>query len=184
MDIRYSGKNMSVTSGMRDHFKEKLMRLEKFSPKLVEAHVILNKGKYYFEAEVTLLGKNLKAYGEAQAKDNVFAAIDQACERVEKQLKKFREKVKDHHRKEGGANARIRRAAKAIDEEVNADEKLPTIVPSNNYESKPMSIEEASMQFELSSKKEFFVFQNSKTQQINVLFKRPDGNHGLIEPEF
>ena len=125
MDIRFVGKNLTVTEGMKEHLREKLIKFEKYAPRLVESHVVLKKEKYLFIAEITLLAKNLRAYGEGTAKDNIFAAIDQGYSRVEKQLKKFREKIKDHHKHE-----------------------------------------------------------NSSTQKVNVLFKREEGRHGLIGPNF
>ena len=118
MDIRFSGKNLSLTKGMKDHMEEKLVKLEKYSPRLVEAHVILKKEKYLYKAEVTLLAKNLKVYGDDQCKENIFSAMDKAYIRVEKQLKKFREKLKDHHRK----NSRTLRSSKTSETENEADE--------------------------------------------------------------
>ena len=100
MDIRFLGKNMTVTEGMKQHLHDKLGKFEKYAPRLVEAHVVLKKERYLNEAEITLLAKNFRAYGDGASKDNIFAAIDQAYTRVEKQLKKFREKVKNHHVKE------------------------------------------------------------------------------------
>lgn len=98
MDVRFSGKNLTVTEGMKQHLQEKLMRLEKYAPRLVESHVILKKEKYLFIVEIALWAKNFRAYGESRSKDNIFAAMDQAYLRIEKQLKRFREKLKDHHK--------------------------------------------------------------------------------------
>ncbi len=183
MDIRFAGKNLSVTDGMKEHLREKLSRFEKFLPRLVEAHVILNKEKYFYEAEVTVLAKNLKAFGEASSKANVYAAIDQACERVEKQLKKFREKVKDHHKKSSDLPGKGRRSSKLLQEAAPLNERRPSILRENAFAPKPMSPEEASLQLELEAD-DFVVFENAKTNQVNVIFKRKDGNHGLIEPKF
>ncbi len=96
MDIRYVGKNLRVTEGMKDHLHEKLVKLEKYAPRLVESHVVLKKEKYLYETEITLLAKNWRAYGEGVSKENIYTAIDQAYVRIEKQLKKYREKVKQH----------------------------------------------------------------------------------------
>ncbi len=95
-----------MTEGIKEHLREKLSKFEKYSSRLVESHVILNKEKYLYEAEVTLLAKHLKACGKASSKENIYAAIDLACEKVEKQLKKFREKLKDHHKKHGEESIR------------------------------------------------------------------------------
>ncbi len=101
MDIRFIGKNLTITEGMKDHLREKLSKFEKYAPRLVESHAVLKKEKYLFGAEITLLAPNFHAYGESLRKDNIYAAIDQAYMRVEKQLKKYREKIKDHHKKSG-----------------------------------------------------------------------------------
>ena len=95
-----------MTQGMKDHLDEKLSKFEKYASRLLESHVVLQKEKYLYEAEITLTAKDLRAYGEASSKENIYAAIDQACERVEKQLKKFREKIKDHHKKRGEESIR------------------------------------------------------------------------------
>ncbi len=180
MDIRVTGKNMSVTEGIRDHLRTKLSKFGKYDARLIESHVILKKEKYFFVAEVTLLAKHLRAYGEGTSKDNVFTAIDQAAVRVEKQLKKFREKIKDHHKKDGHFGAAIKAARRRA---VEIPEDFPRVVKMKSMSAKQMSVEEASLQLELSAKP-FLVFQNSTTQQVNVLFKREDGQHGLIEPDF
>jgi putative sigma-54 modulation protein len=179
MDIQVIGKHMTVTPGMKDHLEEKLTKFEKYAPRLVESQVVLKKEKYLFVAEITLIGKNLRLYGEASAKDNIFAAMDEAYTRVEKQLKRFREKVKDHHK-----NSTPNR--KALPETVDTDdrEQGPDIVKVRSMvAAKPMFPEDASLQLQNSSKP-FLVFQNASTRKVNVLFKREDGNHGLVEPEF
>jgi putative sigma-54 modulation protein len=177
VDIRFSGKNIAVTEGMKEHLSEKLEKLEKYAPKLVEAHVFLKKEKYLFFTEITLLGKNLRVYGDAGSKENVFAAMDQAYVRIEKQLKKFREKVKDHHK------TSVKKAAKSMMDETEPGEELPEVIRSRAFAAKPMSTEEASMQLYL-SKKPFLVFQDASSGKVNVLYKREDGNHGLIEPGY
>ena len=181
MDIRFSGKNVAVTEAIQAHAREKLSRLERYAPRLVETHVILKKEKYLYEAEMTLLAKNLKAYGEGRSKDNIYTAMDQAYARIEKQLKKFREKLKDHHkgREEKSPPSRIKKAPKPVEE---SEGPVPLVVRSQSFAVKPMSIEEASLQLEL-SQKPFLVFSNASTKQVNVLYKREDGNHGLIEPK-
>ncbi len=178
MDIRISGKNFEVTAGMKEHLQEKLLKLDKYAPRIIEAHVILKKEKYLYVAEVTLLGKNLRPYGEASSKENIFTAMDQACVKIEKQLKKFREKVKSHHK----GNFKEARKEKEVLLGVSEGDE-PQVIRSRSFAAKPMSIEEANMQFKLSTKP-FLVFKNSSTQKVNVMFKREDGNHGLVEPEF
>lgn len=184
MDIRISGKNISVTSGMKEHIQERLSKFEKYAPRLVESHVILKKEKIFFVAEITLLAKHLRAYGDAQSKDNIFAAIDMAYARVEKQLKRFREKIKDHHKRETPSPRtvalKILAGGQASSEPFRENE--PKIVRSRAFvAAEPLFIEDASQQL-MDSAKAFLIFQNAASQQLNVIFKRDDGNHGLVEP--
>lgn len=185
MDIRFTGQNLKITDGMKEHLGDRLPKLEKYAPRLVETHVFLKKEKYLFVAEITVLAKDLRAFGKGSAKENIFAAMDEAYERVAKQLKKYRARRKDHHKKEMKV-AQVVRATEAIETiELDPAPKAakPRVIRTKDFAAKPMSLEEASMQLELSGDV-FLVFLNSSTERVNVLYKREDGNHGLIEPEF
>lgn len=96
MEIRITGKNVEITQAVKDWVARKASKFEKYVPRLVEAHVIIKKEKYLFVVEVTVLAKHLRVYGEGSDTENLYTAIDLACLRVIKQLKKFREKVKSH----------------------------------------------------------------------------------------
>ena len=183
MDIRFSGKNISVTEGMREHLREKLVRLEKYAPRIVESHVILKKEKYLYVAEITLLAKNFRSYGDGVSKENIFTAMDQAYLRIEKQLKRFREKIKDHH-KHGlsRVTSGLELDQAAAGKPAKASAKGPRVVRTDSFEAKPMSVEEASLQLKL-SESPFLVYRNAADRKVNVIFKRGDGNHGLIEPD-
>jgi putative sigma-54 modulation protein len=183
VDIRFSGQNLKITAGMWEHLEERLPKFEKYAPRIIEAHVFLKKEKYIFKAEITLAAKDFHAFGMGEAKDNIFAAIDEAYERVEKQLKKFRSKSKGHHTKNAKASAKIARALGIIETESVLPEDHPKIVRSSEFALKPMSVEEASLQLEISPET-FLVFLNQNTNHVNVIHKRKDGNHGLIEPGF
>ena len=183
MDIRFTGQNLKVTEGMKAHLEERLPKFEKYAPRLVEAHVFLKKEKYIFQAEITLAAKDFHAFGKGEAKDNIFAAMDEAYERVEKQLKKFRAKSKGHHKQNSKKSAKVSRALGMIETEAILPEGHPKIVRSAAFAPKPMSVEEASLQLEISPES-FIVFLNQNTNAVNVIHKRKDGSHGLIEPGF
>ncbi len=87
---------MSVTDGIKNWVNKKVSKLEKYVPRL-ESHVIVKKEKNFYVVEITASAKHLRAFGEGRDKDNLYTAIDWACDRLTKQLKKFREKVKSHH---------------------------------------------------------------------------------------
>lgn len=183
MDIRFTGQNLKITEGMKKHVGERLPKLEQYAPRIVEAHVFLRKEKYIYEAEITLLAKNLRAFGKGSAKENVFIAIDEAYERVEKQLKKYRAKSKNHHKKNSRASAKIEKALDWVETEAISLSEKPRIVKVKNFAVKPMSAEEAGLQLEVSPEA-FLVFLDQDTNKVNVIYKRKDGNYGLIEPAF
>jgi putative sigma-54 modulation protein len=179
------GKNLQVTEGMREHFRDKLVRLEKYAERLVESHVVLKKEKRYYEAEITLLAKHFRAFGDGRSKDNIFTAIDEAYVRVEKQLKRFREKIKGHHVKETKKNSPAKLKQRETPQEWPLgvpDALSPEIIRSAGFSPKPMTPDEASLQLHMSGEN-FVVFLNPKNGRVNVLYKREDGDHGLIEPE-
>lgn len=182
MDIRFTGQNLKITEGMKAHLHARLARYEKYASRLIETHIFLKKEKYLFKAEITLLARHLHAFGEGSSQENIFAAMDEAYERVEKQLKKFRSKTKDRKR-EIRSPEKIKRAFKMMDSENVLAEPSPRIFRAKGFAAKPMSVEEASLQLNLSSEI-FLVFLNQETNAVNVIYKRKDGNHGLIEPAF
>ena len=96
MEIRILGKGMEMTKGIKDWIDRKVKKLDKYVPRIVESHVVIKKEKYFYLVEITVLAKHLRAYGEGRDEDNVYTAIDLACEKLAKQLKKFREKLKNH----------------------------------------------------------------------------------------
>ncbi|MCB9800500.1 MAG: ribosome-associated translation inhibitor RaiA [Candidatus Omnitrophica bacterium] len=183
MDIRFLGKNMTVTKGMREHFQEKLDKLDKYAPRIVESHVILKKEKYGYVAEMTLLSKNFRAFGEGQDKENIYTAIDLAYHRIQTQLKKHREKVKSHHRGHGEEETvpKIQTARKINQLDSGKSKKKIKVIRLEQSGLKPMSTHEASLQLEVDDK-DFLVFHNDASDDVNVIFRLKDGHFGLIEP--
>ena len=109
----------------------------------------------------------------------MYSAIDMVLDKTEKQVKRHREKVKEH--KAEGKPKGLPEGEKIGEEREAEEEEVPQIVKTERILAKPMDVEEASLQLKLSNS-EFVVFTNSKTHLINVLYRRKDGNFGLIEP--
>ncbi|HTL48249.1 MAG TPA: ribosome-associated translation inhibitor RaiA [Verrucomicrobiae bacterium] len=185
MDVRFLGKNLKVTKPIKEHLYDRMSKLDKYAPKIVETHVVLKKEKYLYHATITLVGKNLRAFGEGTQKENIYAAIDQAAERVQKQLKKFRDKIKDHH-KEHGPNAvspKVKTASRFLAEEAAVGQFKPAVIKTPLKGLKTMNVEEASLKLEIDDIP-FLLFLNAETKGPSVIYKRDDGNHGLMDPEF
>jgi putative sigma-54 modulation protein len=128
-------------------------------------------------ADINLKAGPFLLRGRAKSND-MYASIDAASEKIERQLKKHKEKLKSHKFVERQNGQRV----VDIRHEVLSVEKAPSdrVVKSSTFQAKPMSLDEAILQLELLNS-QFFVFQNAKDQAINVLYRRDDGNLGLIE---
>lgn len=160
---------------LREEVEKKLSRLDKYFPKDPTAHVIIKEIKGVYKTEITVSIDG--TYIRVEVKDrDARNCVDMAIEKLERQLRRNKEKLQ---RK---LTDSIR--YDEIDEDVqDDDENEIKIVKSKRFAIKPMSPEEAGLQMELLGHM-FFVFLNSQTEIVNVIYKRKDGQFGLIEPEF
>lgn len=169
------GKNIEITPALRNYATKKTSKLEKFfedGPE-VSCEVMMRVERELDIVEITLQVNGLLMRGEEQTED-MYASIDGAVEKVERQVRKF--KTKYLSRFQGPKLGELI----TVQEEKDAD--APRIVRTKRFAFKPMSADEAVMQMELLGHS-FFVFNNAATQEVNVVYRRKDGNYGLIEPE-
>ena len=179
MKIIFKGKHIEVTDAMRNYIKKKLNKIERYSDHILEVIVTLSVEKSRQIIEVTLQTNRALIRAEEET-DDMYTSMDKVADKLERQIKKYKEKYfqKPHPgiEKTGLAN-------KEIDAEDSEPDKIAKIVKTKRFAIKPMSVEEAAMQMDLLGHN-FFVFANDNTNKVNVLYKRKDGNFGLIEPEF
>lgn len=178
MRITISGKNVEVTDGLRSSIEKKLTKLDRYFNPDVTAHATLSVENYRQIVEVTIPFGGAILRGE-ESNTDMYAAIDLVADKMERQVRK--QKTKLEKRKYG---ASLRFQSIPDFEQNDKDEvKEPSIVKTKRFAIKPMSEEEAVLQMELLAHS-FFVFQNADSSEVNVVYKRKDGNYGLIEPEF
>ncbi len=156
-----------------------MTKLKKFLEGFTEANVVLSVEKFRHIAEVTIMANGTKIVGQEETND-MYSAIDLVADKLEKQVKRHREKIKEKnplsHVK--GRTVGINVLSFDNTQENNA----PRIIKSERYLAKPMYLDEAVMQLDVLPN-EFLVFTNAESEAINVLYKRRDGDYGLIEPE-
>ena len=170
-----SGKNIDVTEGLKNAVYGKIGRLEKqFTPE-TEVHVTFNVEKERQKIEVTIPMKGNIIRAE-QVSTDMYVSIDLVVEIIERQLKKYKTKLID--KKQSAEYFK----PEYLDSEELEDEEIK-IIRSKRFAVKPMDAEEACIQMELLGHS-FFVFRNSETDDVNVVYKRKDNTYGLIEPEF
>lgn len=174
MRITVYGKNIDVTAGIKSMLEKKMSKLDKYFNPDVEATATMStqKGKHILEVTIPINGTILRA---EEATEDMYASIDLAVDKLEGQLRKHKtkleKKMKDH------ASIRINFAS--VVEEPRFEE--PSVVKTKRFPIKPMSPDEASLQMDLLGHN-FYVFLNSESDEVNVVYKRKDGNYGLIEP--
>ena len=177
MRLQVKGKNVEVTDSIREYAEEKLSKLERqlADPTRVELELAVERNpsisqNHVAEATIWTKGPILRA---REASADHKASIDQLVDKLERQVKRYREKRRS--RRSQPPPAGIPEDAIPIDEE-------PRIVKSKQFAIKPMSPEEAVLQLELVGH-DFFVFQNADSGEVNVVYRRRDGAYGLIEPQ-
>lgn len=178
LDIR--GRNMEITDALKDYTTKRLSKLEKYIDDQRIAQVALSLEGEDHKVEVTIPLNGLILRGEVTAED-MYSAIDMVVEKLEKQIEKHKTKLYRSHRGVGlkqVVDDEVRRSANIND----GSEKFK-VVRTKRFALKPMDEEEAIMQMSLLGHN-FFMFFNANTDEVNVVYKRMDGNFGLIEPDF
>jgi len=179
MQIAVSFRHMEVSNPIRDYAEEKVSRVKKYIDEPIDAQVVLSVAKKIrHKAVVTLSAKGITIKGSEETGD-MYAAIDAVVDKIERQLKRYREKIKDH-KPHAGKERKISKSVLAA-ESVDDFNPEPEIVETGSYAAKPMAVEEAVMQMNLMHR-DFLVFTDSVSEEVNVVYKRRDGNYGLITP--
>jgi putative sigma-54 modulation protein len=176
MKISIRGKNTEITEGLRDYVEKKLSKLTRYFDQLQEAQVKALTYREGYVVEVTIPLNSFIMRAEESSTENLYAAVDLVVEKLEKQIQKHRTRLYRRFRNQGLKNLII-----SMGEE--RSEETPGIVRTKRFAIKPMPVEEAILQMSLLGH-DFYVFSNAETEQVNVLYRRKDGNFGLIEPEF
>ena len=168
------GRNIEVTPGLRAAVEEKIGKLDKYFNPDTEVHVTLSVEKERQKIEVTIPVKGSIIRSE-QVSNDMYVSIDLVEEIIERQLKKYKNKIVDKQQTAASFS-------KAYVENDYTDDDEIKIVRTKKFDIKPMYPEDACIQMELLGHN-FFVFCNAETDQVNVVYKRKGDTYGLIEPE-
>ena len=188
MLIHAKGKNIEVTDALKSYIDKKLQKLEKYFHDIKEANVVLSVQRGMHIVEVQLEGDGILLRGEERRGTDMYGSIDQVVEKLETRVKKYKGKLYGMTTENGPKQKEAIRdqvMAEAYDSEEAAEETpaetAPAVVRTKRFAMKPMTPEEAAQQMELLHH-DFFVFRNAETEEVNVVYKREDGDYGLIEP--
>ncbi len=174
MQTSVTFKNLDPSEHLKTYVSEKLNRFDKYLYNPGEANVVLSVEKFRHIAEINIIGDRLNINGKEETED-MYSAIDMTLDKLEKQIKKNKQKVREHRTGKGKIRDNRLEPDQAYEEE---SEKRVVI---QNIDYKPMDTDEAIMQMDLVDNN-FMVFTNARSGRVNVIYRRKDGNYGLIQP--
>jgi len=173
MKIAVTFRNTEGEEWYKQYIGERLQKLKKYLDRPVEAHIVLSVEKFRNVTEINLTDNGLNVIAKEEAKD-MQQSIDNAVEKIERQLKKHKEKIRGH--KAGAKSVDLSTTAPADVEEATDSR----IVETRRAVLKPMSLDDAILELE-SSKHVFFLFRDIASEGVCVVYRREDGRYGLIE---
>ena len=176
MGLTVTFRHLEPNDALKSYSEEKVLKIERYVPNLNEAHVILSLEKRRHIAEVIVNVNKGKITAKEVSEDNMYSAIDLVMDKIESQARKYKDKLtshKDQHRK---AKHNI------LSVEGLGDSEKESIVKTESVIVEQMTLDEAVERVNFIDN-EFLVFKNSSTEKVNILYKRRDGDLGLIEPE-
>jgi len=175
MQTSVTFKNLDSSDHLKSYVADKLDRLDKYLDNPAEASVVLTVEKFRHTAEINIAGDRLSINGKEETND-MYSAIDMALDKLEKQIKKSKQKIRERR-----TSSKNRNRSMLEEDGILPEDDGERQIKIMNIEYKPMDVDEAVLQMDL-IEDNFLVFTNAKSDQINVLYRRRDGHYGLIQP--
>lgn len=172
MQVSVTFRHMPASDPLKIHATEKVDHIHKYLGDAADAHVVLSIENHLHKADINLSSHGMLIRGEERSSD-MYNSIDRAVAKIEKQIRRYKDKLAAHRPKEG----KHFKVKSNLLEGVEQDSK---IVESKEFQTKPMMLDEAVMQMDLLND-DILVFLNAKTDQINVLYRKADNRYGLME---
>jgi putative sigma-54 modulation protein len=164
LNVEIVGRNIDVTDRIRSFVEKKVVKLDKYSEDTKDVKVVIEEQKFIYRVEIftKIYGRNLQS---TEATSDILASIDGAVDKIEKQIRRFKTRFKPKYSNEGNIT--------------DLEQQETTEIIRTSISKKPLTIEDAVLELELSSRV-FFAFYNADTNNMNVLYKRSDGHYGLL----
>ena len=178
MELKIRGDKIKITKSMKDYIEDKLSKLDKYLEKSndVSANVMVKVRGHEQKVEITIPLKSFILRSE-ETQEDFYAAVDKTIDKLERQIRKNKTRLMTKHEK-----ASFDFNFESIDIDKKEEKEQKKVVKRKAIEIKPMSEEEAILQMELLGH-EFFMYKDSETMEVAVVYKRKDGNYGVLESE-
>lgn len=195
--LTINGRNVQVTDGMREYLMDKLAKLDKYETRIIDITVTMDIQRFEHQVDIIVKLNQIKIKSTATT-ENMYASIDKAVDKIQAQLKKYKQRIQDHHAKPlevidmtvnvlrpsiDGAMAEINddieeESARRRDQEYRPHH----VVKTEKKPLKFLTLDEAVMKMELSGD-QFLLYRNEADRKINVIYRREDGDFGILLPE-
>ena len=181
-NVIVTGRHVHVTDGMKQHAVERVSRLERVGTRIIDIHVTMDIQKLMHKCEIMMKYGHTIIRSHAGTTD-MYVSIDEAVNKMNKQLKKYKKRLQEHHAKDVRA-IEVPVEVYALPEEEEVEEEVPLhkIVAKETRRLKLLADDEAIMRMELSGDP-LMVYRSEASQKIRVIYRREDGNYGIIQPE-
>jgi putative sigma-54 modulation protein len=184
MDIQITGKNLDILPAVRSYMTRKLGKVNRYLPTILSFEVVATEEQtrspdQRFIVQVTVNNNGTLLRGEERGQD-LYTATDKVAEVMNRQVEHYKGKL-PYSKKRATPSIRTNTTEVTAAVEAEAAEQGPRVVKTKRFDVKPMSLEEAIDQMELLGH-DFFLFYNPDNNKMNLLYRRKDGNYGLIEP--
>lgn len=201
MHLSFTFRSLEANDSLKEYAGEKLERIHKYFPEPIKVHVVFSQQRgYLFGVDVQITLHNGLLVKGVEHNEDFYSAIDLAVAKIERQLRKYKDRIRDHkpasgpersfthrvvtveHPEETTEQARAGKQAPKPqpDSAPSATTPGPRIIREEKFVASPMSVEEAIMRMNLLHES-FLCFNNNETHEINVVYRRDDGTYGLIE---
>lgn len=182
--VKVTGRHVSVTDAIKEYAISRVEHLHLDYPRIIEAHVILDVEKHRHFAEIILHCNNHITIEASHETDDMYASIDGVSAKIAQQMRKHKTKILRSHRPRGQSIRHIEEQVLELSPAFHeTEEGEPEVIKTERYPVKPMFVDEAVLQIEMSAR-QFVVFLNAKTEKVNILYRRKGDGFGLMEPTF
>jgi putative sigma-54 modulation protein len=179
MDITVTGRHIEATPAIKDYAAKKLEHVGIDFPRILSAHFILDVEKFRHIAELVIQCGNHITIEAREISEDLYASIDRVVDKVARQMRKYKTKIQDHRPRDVEM---FHVDEHVLTHDLHEEQGKHRVVRTERFAIKPMFVDEAVLQMELSDQSQFLVFLNADTEKVNVLYRRRNGDFGLIQP--
>lgn len=185
LPIVVTGRHVEVTDAIRDYAHKKIEGLHLDYPRIIEAKVVLDVQNHHLQmAEIILFCANHIVIEVKSVTEDIYSSIDESIAKIARRMRKYKTRLlKNHRPRKDGSIRHLEQKVFHVDDLHIEDDHVPhAYVHKEPYKVRPLYPDEAIMDLEISDRP-FIVFHNQQSHKLAVMFRRPDGEYGLVEPE-